>query len=199
MKNRYIGIIAASVMFTASAFAGEKLGLVGIKSTANRYLQAHTDGEMHASNEHRNEEETWVLIAVDKDAHKYALQNWRNHKFLSLKVNGCAWADAESFGDAETWILVKSDPYGVGGKYAIKNSANGNYLGHAGPGHDIDACGGEVAAQSPAAPPQRDAGWPGWWSVEGATTPEPGRNFWTAIWDAGKEIGPVIVAALSSL
>src|SRR5215813_1237692 len=53
----------------------KNLGMVGIKSQEGRYLQAHTDGELHSSNEKRNQEETWFLIEVDKDNHIYALQS----------------------------------------------------------------------------------------------------------------------------
>ncbi len=199
MKNKLFITMVVITLLAASSKADEKLGLVGIRTTAGRYLQAHTDGETHASNEHRNTEETWIIIAVDRTAHKYALQNWRNHKFLSLKVNGCPSANEESFVDAETWVLISGDAFGAPGKYAVKSAANGNYLGHKGPGDDIKECGGEVAAQSPANPPVNDPTWPGWWTIEGATTPTEGRDFWTALWEVGKEIGPVVAMALSSL
>ncbi len=65
----------------------KNLGMIGLKSAWNAYLQAHSDGEMHASNEHRNEEETWFLISVDPAKKIYALANWKTGDFLNKKIN----------------------------------------------------------------------------------------------------------------
>jgi len=162
------------------------LGMIGVKSVHGRYLQAHTDGELHASNEHRNEEETWFLIGVDKPNHVYALLNWRNGKFMSKGTNGCAPAVSTTLAPSEQWVLVSGRTFGVVNAIAFCNRADGTYLGANRPGDDTN-CGGEVAAGSTAAPPQNNGAWPGWWVIEGATPPSPGRDFWNTVGRRYKE------------
>jgi hypothetical protein len=176
------------------------LGMVGIKSTHGRYLQAHTDGELHASNDHRNEEETWFLYEVNKEQHQYALLNWKNGRFMSKRTNGCAPAVSVTLTGAETWELVSGKPYGVLNAVALK-AADGTFLGAAGPGDD-EPCGGEVGAHSGGAP-QRSGDWPGWWVMESATTPSPGKDFWNTVGGAVQgivnQITPADVAGLLAL
>lgn len=107
----------------------QNLGMVGIKSTHGRYLQAHTDGELHASNEHRNEEETWFLVEVDKANHVYALQNWRTGHFMSRNAKGCAPAVSTTLGPNEKWVLVNGHAFGIENAVGIKSLNGGFYLG----------------------------------------------------------------------
>jgi len=153
----------------SSLSAATTLGMIGVKSIHDRYLQAHTDGELHASNDQRNTEETWLLIEVDKAKHLYALQNYRTRHLMSKHANGCAPADSTKLGPTEKWILVGGRRYGIDNAFAIKSYADGTYLGANKPGQD-DSCGGEVAAHSAAAPPPSSS-WPGWWQIQPATTP----------------------------
>lgn len=153
------------------------LGMVGIKQgRSGRYLQAHTDGELHASNEHRNEEETWFLCQVDKERHIYALVNWRNGRFLCAYKNGCASANSVIFSNDEKWEIISGKPQGFENAYAIRSIATGQYLGAQDPGHDVPICGGEVGCgvlASKPMPPQ-GKGDNGWWVFEPATRPTPG-------------------------
>src|SRR5687768_16461165 len=73
----------------------KNLGMISLKSVHGYYSQAHTDGELHGSNSGRNEEETWSLFEVNAADHVYALQNWRNGKYLSLQADRfCARASS---------------------------------------------------------------------------------------------------------
>ena len=171
----------------AQADDGPKnLGMVGVKSVQGRYLQAHSDnGEMHASNEHRNTEETWFLIEVDRKNHVYALLNWDNHKFMSKSHRGCVPAISTTLGPTEKWVLVPGKPYGVDNAVAFRSFADGTYLGTLPAGQDDrypddkdHGCGGEVSARQKDAPPKNNSQWPGWWVLEPAATPEKGRDFW---------------------
>lgn len=155
------------------------LGMVGIKSIYDRYLQAHTDGEMHASNGSRNTEETWFLIQVDKTNQIYALQNYRTGHLMSKHANGCAPANGTIMGPTEKWIVVSGKRYGVDNAVAFKSLSDGTYLGTNGPGNDSN-CGGEVSAHSAGAP-QGSSSWAGWWLMAPATTPTAGHDAWTAI------------------
>jgi hypothetical protein len=167
----------------------ENLGMISIQSTFGRYLQSHTDGEMHCSNEHVNEEETWFLIEVDKTAHVYAIRNWRNGKYLSKRANGCVWAVESVIGPSEKWVFVSGKKYGIENAVAFKSYADDTYMGTYPPGQDIGKCGGEVAAESPADPPANNGGWPGWWVLQGVGEPQPGKDFWNVV---GGKVGDVL-------
>jgi hypothetical protein len=160
------------------------LGLVAVKSVFGRYLQAHADnGQMHASNEHRNEEETWFLIEVDKQGHVYGLQNWSNGKYMSKRVGGCAPAISRSLSPSEQWVLVSGSVSGVGNAVAFKSVADRTYIWSLPPGSDDPGgCGGEVSARSPSDPDQNTrSDWPGWWVLEPADKPSPGNDVWNTI------------------
>jgi hypothetical protein len=91
------------------------LGMVDIKSVYNRYLQAKSDGELHASNENRNEEETWFLIDLEldeNDANTYALYNWKTGLFLSKQGN-CARANSATLSSPQYWDLIAGQDFGV--------------------------------------------------------------------------------------
>src|SRR5262245_5448623 len=112
-------LLTVWISLSSTAQAQTNLGMVGIQSIYGRYLQAHTDGEMHASNDQRNEEETWFLVTVDQRQHVYALYNWRNGKFLS-KSGKCAVANSTVLGPAQKWILISGKPFGFENVVAIK-------------------------------------------------------------------------------
>lgn len=154
------------------------LGMVSFRTNSGRYLQAHSDnGEMHASNEKRNEEETWFLVQVDAVKHIYAIYNWSSGKFISKNTaSGCAPADVTSISKTEEWVLVSGVPFGILNAVALKSLADGTYIGANPPAHD-DKCGGEVAARSTQSPLVRPT-WPGWWTLAPATEPSPGKDAW---------------------
>jgi hypothetical protein len=58
------------------------LGMVGIRSVFNAYLQAYSSDDLHASNNHRNEEETSFLLGVNQATHDYAIYNWKYGEFI---------------------------------------------------------------------------------------------------------------------
>lgn len=203
-RNNFVlaGIVTLALLNCSRVEAQTDLGLVGIKSIHNRYLQAHTDGEMHASNPKRNEEETWHLVEVDKANHVYALLNWRNHQFVSKKTNGCVPANSTTLSASEKWIMVSGKKYGVDNAVAFKSFADGTFIGANKPGKDDD-CGGEVASKSADTPPVNKGDWPGWWVMEAATAPEPGKDFWTGVGKVfegiASQITPANVAAILAL
>jgi hypothetical protein len=121
-----LALISVIGLNSPAAFAAPTdLGIVGVRSVHGRYLQAHTDGEMHASNPHRNTEETWHLVEVDRQRRIYALLNWRNGKFMSKTTNGCAPAVRTTLGPAQQWILVSGKPYGILNAVAFKSAVDG--------------------------------------------------------------------------
>jgi len=173
------------------------LGLVGIKSTHGRYLQAHSDnGEMHASNPSRNTEETWFLYEIDKDQHHYALMNWSNGKFMSHPGGTqCAPANAQILTNSEIWEMVSGVAFGALNAVAFKSLSDGAYLGAYGPGQNTP-CGGEVGCGDPN-PPEARGDWPGWWVVEPAGTPETGHDLWNRVGSWVTALGQNVLNKLS--
>ena len=199
---RALYIFTVLVFLTQICQAQTNLGMVGIRSTHGRYLQAHADnGEMHASNEHRNEEETWFLVEVSRAQHLYAIYNWSNGKFMSKKTNGCAPADNTTLSHSETWVMVSGKPFGVLNAVAFKSSVDGTFLGANSAGDDTN-CGGEVAAQSTVGP-VADGNWAGWWVISPADKPSPGRDFWNTVGGVvsgfANKVSPADVAAVIAL
>ena len=162
-----------------TAFAQTDLGLVSLKSIHACYLQAKTDGEMHASNKHHDEEETWHLIEVDKPHHIYALLNWRNHMYMS-KSGACVPANKTVLTRSEQFILVSGVKYEARNAVALKSVADGAYIGGGVPGEDNE-CHGEVGGTDKADPPYNNGLWPGWWVIESVGEPKTGDDFWTGI------------------
>lgn len=91
----FIGLVGTFIFLISNSFAVQSLGIFGFKSVHGRYLQAHPDGELHASNENRNDEETWILVEIDKINQVYALQNLSTGNFISKQGN-CARANIAS-------------------------------------------------------------------------------------------------------
>jgi hypothetical protein len=177
----------------------KNLGMVSLKSIHGHHLQAHTDGELHGSNDGRNEEETWFLIEVNPANHVYALQNWRNGKYLSLQSDRfCARASSAVLSPTEQWVFVPGAAMGVVNAVAIKALTTGTFLRTNNAGDDT-RCGGEVAANSPEQPRPTNH-WNGWWVMAGVGAPSPGRDFWNtvggAVGDIANKINPADVAAI---
>jgi len=159
----------------------KNLGLIGIKSHDNRYLQAHTDGEMHAGNPKRNEEETWFLWEVDAASDTYAIQNWRTGTFLRTMGNGCTRSDLPAVTSASQWVFEKGATRGILNGVALKNIATGCYLEANSAGENVDPCGGEVACGRPFPPNTNEPTATGWWYPEAATPPSEGKNIWNTV------------------
>lgn len=194
-KSRKIGLVAGLIAtYVCQGYSQQNLGLIGVKSIFGHYLQAHyPEGEMHASNDHRNEEETWFLIEVDKANHIYALQNWRNGKYMT-RHGGCAPASSTVLGPSEQWIMVSGKSFGMINAVAFKSKADGAFLGTGNAGHDDNECGGEVGSRDSKGP-VADGGWPGWWVIEQATAPSPGKDAWNTIGKTFQNIDIKAVAA----
>jgi hypothetical protein len=184
----------------------KNLGMVAIKSAWGAFLQAHTGGELHASNFHRNEEETWFLIEVDAPQRIYSIYNWRNGNFMSKRGN-CAPAVAAVLGPTEQWRLESGRPYGVLNAVIFRCIADNTILGTNAPGDDSE-CGGEVTSRDVWGPggipiPVNNSSWGGWWVIEPATAPTPGRDFWNTIGNAVagilNQITPADAATLAAL
>jgi len=186
----------------------EILGLIGVKSRWNRYLQAYTNGDLHCSNEHRNEEETWFLVEVDRSQHIYALRNWRSGFYLTKTTDprGCADASNTAIGRQQQWYLQRSDPFEVQGAVLFRSVFDTTVLGAYPPGHNDDGgCPGEVTSSGlwPASEIPHTSDFAGFWVLEGATEPTAGKDLCTAI-GAGLEafaskITPADVAAVAAL
>jgi hypothetical protein len=193
------------------------LGMIGIQSAWGAYLQAHTDGEMHASNNSRNEEETWFLVQLDQATKEVALQNWRTGRYLRkdrTNIKGCARADATVISPTETWRLESGQPFGVQNAVVIRSVADGTILGTNNPGNDDPGgCGGEVTSRdnwgapgsgAPNIIPSNNSMWGGWWVITPATTiPSPGQDAWNVIGgifnNIANKISPADFAAIAAL
>jgi len=162
----------------------KNLGMVGIRSVYNRYLQAHEDnGELHASNPNRNEEETWFLVDLEvdeNDPNSYAIYNWKNGQFLSKVDAQCARANSTTLSGPQTWNMILGQDYGVLNAVAFQSAIDGAFLRTEAPGNDTD-CGGEVAAFDKNGPPVANGQWPGWWVLSPATEPTAGKDPWNIV------------------
>jgi len=175
-----LSTICALTPLAAFAAPVEK-GLIGLNSVYGGYLQSHTDGELHASNPHRNEEETWVLVMVKPEQNLVALLNYRNGKFLRKTENGCVRADTTIIGMDDVWYMRNGNDSGIENGVRFAQAKDGTYLGTNKPGND-NSCGGEVSSTSSAEPPAGNSQWPGWWRMEAATEPPTqGNDFWNTI------------------
>lgn len=119
-----------------------------ITSSYGRYLQAHTDGEMHASNDHRGNEETWIILFADQQRNTYALKNARTGRFLSFQNDGCLRADRAAVGPWEKFFIEDAGNGWV--RFRTARTDVVGTLATNGPGDDT-GCGGEVAINNNAA------------------------------------------------
>ena len=166
------------------------LGMVSLKSRHNAFLQAYTEGELHASNKERHEEETWLLWEVDGVKHIYALQNYRTGAFLAFRGTVCAEAKTALLGPTEKWLLLKGAKYGIENAVAIQSVESKKFLGAHNPGRNTE-CGGEVGCGTEQGPPENQGGWPCWWVMAGETRkPTDGTPGW--IKDFEKVIGKTV-------
>jgi hypothetical protein len=113
---------------------------VTLTSTYGYFLQAHKDnGETHASNDRRGDEETWVLIKLDGGM--FALRNSSNDKFLSAQEGNCIRANRDAIGLWEKWRIEQAGD----GQFRFK-SAREDFPGYLGtnPAGEDSPCGGEV-------------------------------------------------------
>jgi hypothetical protein len=72
---------------------------------------------------------------------------------------------------------------------AMKSVVDGTFLGAYPANNDISECGGEVGASDASEPKWDDSHWPGWFVLEPATPPGPGRDFWNTVGGAVLQIG----------
>jgi hypothetical protein len=116
-----------------------------IQSFSGRYLQAHKDnGETHASNDKRGDEETWIIVWADSSKTTVAIQNASNGRYLSMREADCIPASATQVGAWEKWRIEDA-----GNGWVHIHSARTDYdryLAANAPGDDT-TCGGEVASQ----------------------------------------------------
>jgi len=204
IRSLFVTVLLSGLVGSARLEAAQNLGMIGVKSVYGYYLQAHTDGEMHASNPHQNQEETWYLIEVDGPNHIYALLNFRNGMFMSKRAHTCVPANGTVLGQAEKWEMISGHPYGIENAVAFKSLADGTYLGTQDGGHDVsEGCGGEVNAV--VTDLNSDEHWPGWWVISQTTDPpQPGSNVLSTLGNVlggvFGQLGPAdVVSFLASL
>jgi hypothetical protein len=156
------------------------LGMVALRSVHNAFLQEYSGGNLHASNGHRNEEETWFLVEVDAPKHHYAMYNWKHGQFISKEKGNCASATSTTLTIKETFEMISGAPYGVLNAAALKFVYDGTLLRAHPPGQDEHGCGGEVSAKT-GGNPVADGNWSGWWVLDSVDEPKPGQDAWNVI------------------
>lgn len=149
-----------------------------------RLLQAHTSGEMHASQEVQNvgQEERWNVYVWDDG--KISLQNYRTNHWLCAEPSGKAICDRAQPDIWEQWRL-----HGVGGRVAFL-SHHGRWLCAQPPGQDTQY-GGEVIA---------DRGecreWERFSMIPAEGTQEVNNTWWNSVRtavDVAQQVVPIIV------
>jgi hypothetical protein len=117
----------------------EAIGQFRITSSSGRLVQAHDDGEMHASQDlsQVGEEERWNLY-VWPDG-KVSFENYRTNRFLGVNPNGCPRADRGIAGDTEKWIIHATGDHATVGLM----DSRGHWLTAHTPGANAGTCGGE--------------------------------------------------------
>ncbi|WP_305732494.1 fascin domain-containing protein [Trichlorobacter ammonificans] len=157
-------------------------------SAHGRLLQAHTDGEMHASQEVQNpgEEERWnVYVWPDG---QISLQNFRTNLWLCAEPSGRAICDRTAPASWEQWRL-----YAGGDKTTVcLRSAHSTWLCAQPPAQDTQY-GGEVIADR-----RNAAAWEHFTMVPSAGQPIKNQTWWNTVGDvlkAAETILPIIVGA----
>ena len=109
-------------------------------SAHERVLQAHKNGEMHASQKVQSigEEERWNVYVFENG--KMALQNYATNLWLCADVSGEAICNRPKPDAYEFWLL-----HGVEGRVAFQSDATRKWL-TAQPPDENTQWGGEVAA-----------------------------------------------------
>ena len=150
-------------------------------SAHGRLLQAHTDGEMHASQEveHPGEEERWnVYIWPDG---KISLQNFRTNRWLCAEPSGKAIADRAAPNIWEQWTL-----HGVDGTHVALKSYHNKWLCAQPPGQDTQY-GGEVIADR-----ANCAAWERFSMIPSPGIPVSNQSWWNDVLGAVKVAAQVV-------
>lgn len=146
LKRVFLVAILLELLVVVAFAAPKQYGYISLTSPfQNRYLQAHTDGETHASNDTRHNEETWLLVEIDSSQHIFALRNARNGKYLSVQEADCVRANRDVVGPWEKWYFEKAATNSSDSRYFLRSFRTDfpGYLGTNPPGKD-HSCGGEV-------------------------------------------------------
>jgi hypothetical protein len=159
-----------------------------IQSFSGSYLQAHQDnGETHASNKHRGDEETWIIVWSDNTKTTVAIQNVSNGHWLAMRGGDCTPAKDTELGPWQKWKIEDA-----GNGWVHIHSARTDYdryLAANQPGKNT-SCGGEVASNLKA-----DSTL---WKISTRTTPsEPGGgpDIIGILETAAKVLGAVVTVA----
>jgi len=146
-----------------------------------RLLQAHTDGEMHASQEVRNvgEEERWNIYVWPGG--KISLQNYRTNRWLCAELSGRAICDREQPDIWEQWTLYAS---GDSGRINLK-SYHSRWL-CAQPPNQNTQYGGEVIADRVNA-----AEWERFSMIQSAGIPLRNQSWWDDVLSLAQVAGQV--------
>ncbi len=133
---------ALVAVFAPGAHAQDGGPWFSFQSTFGHYLQAYTDGQMHASNDQRGNEETWIILKTDSNRGTYAIKNARTGRYLTYAEAGCFWANRERVGPWEQFFFEDA-----GNNWIRIRSARTDYralLGANQAGADDKTCKGEV-------------------------------------------------------
>lgn len=165
----------------APNFAGQFIFI----SAHGRLLQAHTDGEMHASQEVNNvgEEERWNVYAWSGG--KISLQNFRTNRWLCAEPSGKAIADRAAPDIWEQWTL-----HGVDGTHVALKSYHNNWLCAQPPGQDT-RYGGDVIADR-----TNCAKWERFSMIPSPGIPVHNQSWWNDVYGAVKvaaQVVPILV------
>lgn len=150
-----------------------------------RLLQAHDDGEMHASQEVQNigQEERWNLY-VWPDG-RISLQNYRTNRWLSAEPSGRAICDRAQPDTWEQWTL-----YGINGRVGFL-SFHGHWLSAQPPGSDTQY-GGEVIADR-----NECREWETFSMIPAEGVQEVNNTWWNSVssaFNVAKEVVPIIIS-----
>jgi hypothetical protein len=161
------------------------IGQFKFVSAHGRLLQAHTSGEMHASQDVANvgEEERWHVYAWPDG--KVSLQNFRTNRWLSGEPSGRAICDRESPDTWEKWTL-----HGIQNKVALLAHHNLWLCGQ--PSGQDTKFGGEVIADRQGCGP-----WEQWSMVPCAGIPIRNQTWWNTVQKASEvalKVVPILVA-----
>lgn len=152
-----------------------------------RLLQAHTDGEMHASQEVQNagEEERWNVYVWPGG--KISLQNLRTSHWLCAEPSGRAICDRAAPDIWEQWTL-----FAVDGTHVSLKSFHNKWLCSQAPG-DNTQYGGEVIADR-----VNCADWEHYSMVPSAGIPVHNQSWWNDVSSGiqtAAQIAPILIEA----
>ena len=152
-----------------------------------KLLQSHTDGEMHASQDHDNvgDEERWNVHVWDDG--RISLSNYRTNSWLCAEPSGRAICDRAKPASWEQWTL---HTVGDGLNIALKSTHN-KFLCAQPPGQNTDF-GGEVIADRSVCQE-----WERFSMVQSAADKPANQSWWndvSAAVNVAKEIAPLLIA-----